>query len=189
MKEAEIADRLNRNHHAFADFIGRLDESQYNFLANDKWTAGQQLDHIVRSIAAVNVGLVLPKLVATILFGKSGRESVNYDRLVAQYRAKLAAGGKATGRFIPPAVRFDRRADLIGKLFAEVDTLRARLGKFTEAELDKILLPHPILGKLTVREMLYFTIYHVEHHHRAVERNLGSGAVRRSEELPKSPVS
>lgn len=24
--------------------------------------------------------------------------------------------------------------------------------------------PHPLLGKLTLREMMFFTIYHVQHH-------------------------
>jgi len=32
--------------------------------------------------------------------------------------------------------------------------------KWNEDELDQYQLPHPILGKLTIREMLYFTIYH-----------------------------
>jgi hypothetical protein len=26
--------------------------------------------------------------------------------------------------------------------------------------LDEYLLPHPLIGKLTIREILYFTIYH-----------------------------
>lgn len=39
-------------------------------------------------------------------------------------------------------------------------------------ELDKYILPHPLLGKLTIREMMYFTIYHVEHHKKLTERGL-----------------
>jgi hypothetical protein len=174
MNKAEIAERLKRNHLAFADFLTSLDEQKFIFSVNDKWTAGQQLDHIVRSVAAVNTGLALPKFAADLLFGKSGRVSLEYYSLVAQYRAKLASGGKATRRFIPPAVGFARRASLTAKLLAAVDTLGVRLNKFSEAELDEFLLPHPLLGQLTVREMLYFTIYHVEHHHRAVVENLPS---------------
>jgi hypothetical protein len=33
-------------------------------------------------------------------------------------------------------------------------------------------LPHPLLGKLTLREMIYFTIYHVQHHHKLVQNQL-----------------
>jgi hypothetical protein len=34
------------------------------------------------------------------------------------------------------------------------------------------VLPHPLLGKLTIREMLYFTVYHGEHHRLHTEQNL-----------------
>jgi hypothetical protein len=33
-------------------------------------------------------------------------------------------------------------------------------------------LPHPLLGKLTVREMLFFTLYHQRHHVAVVERRI-----------------
>ena len=32
--------------------------------------------------------------------------------------------------------------------------------KWQENEMDLYQLPHPLLGNLTVREILYFTIYH-----------------------------
>ena len=38
-----------------------------------------------------------------------------------------------------------------------------------EKELDQYMLPHPILGKVTYREMLYFTMYHVNHHYSLVK--------------------
>ena len=38
--------------------------------------------------------------------------------------------------------------------------LLSAVEKWDETELDQYMLPHPILGKLTVREMLFFTIYH-----------------------------
>ena len=38
--------------------------------------------------------------------------------------------------------------------------------KWDEKELDEYYLPHPILGKLTVREILFFTIYHNLRHAR-----------------------
>jgi hypothetical protein len=35
---------------------------------------------------------------------------------------------------------------------------------WSEDDLDNHRLPHPLLGKLTVREMLFFTLYHIQHH-------------------------
>ena len=42
--------------------------------------------------------------------------------------------------------------------------LWSAVGSWREADLDRYLLPHPLLGKLTIREMLFFTLYHNYHH-------------------------
>lgn len=56
-------------------------------------------------------------------------------------------------------------------------TLSVRVDSWTEQDLDTVLLPHPLLGKLTVREMLYFTIYHAQHHQMLVDRDLSGGTI------------
>ncbi len=53
---------------------------------------------------------------------------------------------------------------MIGRSHEEMQRLNVAIGKWNDRNPDRTLLPHPLLGKLTVREMLYFTIYHVEHH-------------------------
>jgi len=53
-----------------------------------------------------------------------------------------------------------------------VNRLCARVRKYNEQQLDSYILPHPLIGKLTLREMLYFTLYHAEHHHKQTLRNL-----------------
>ncbi len=51
------------------------------------------------------------------------------------------------------------------------DDLLAAMDRWRDSDLDRLRLPHPLLGKLTVREMLYFTLYHNAHHaRRIVER-------------------
>ncbi len=42
--------------------------------------------------------------------------------------------------------------------------LLTNLERWSEQQLDTLRLPHPILGKLTVREMLFFTEFHTRHH-------------------------
>ena len=61
---------------------------------------------------------------------------------------------------------------MISKLKKKVGQLTAQVARFSEEELDQLILPHPLLGKLTLREMLYFTIYHVKHHEKTIQRNL-----------------
>jgi len=46
------------------------------------------------------------------------------------------------------------------------------MGDWSELQMDRIRLPHPVLGKLSVREMLFFTLYHNQHHLDAAKRRL-----------------
>ena len=50
------------------------------------------------------------------------------------------------------------------------DSLVTAVGKWRERDLDKYRLPHPVLGKISVREMLFFTHYHDLHHLEIVRR-------------------
>jgi hypothetical protein len=86
------------------------------------------------------------------------------DELVERYQGKLAAGGRASGQFIPKPISFAVKAKQIETIEKMVVKINHQLEGWSEADLDTYLLPHPILGKLTMREMMYFTVYHVEHH-------------------------
>ena len=172
MNKQEISEKLVENHQKFTDFLMSLSKQDFMFAPENKWTAGQQLDHIFRGVKPVKTALTLPKFVPNLLFGKSNRDSIDYGTLVKNYQAKLAAGGKASGRFVPPEIGFEQRETLKNKLLKTVEELTKRIETFSETQLDEYVLPHPILGKLTIREMLYFTIYHVEHHHKNAVKNL-----------------
>ena len=74
--------------------------------------------------------------------------------------------------FWPDGIPLKRREKSLQKLGKLVQKLCGRLSKYTEEEFDQYILPHPLMGKLTLREMLYFTIYHVQHHDRQIIENL-----------------
>lgn len=172
MKIPELISKLEVNHRGFVNYINSLEKNSFLAAPDGKWTAGQQLDHIRRSTKPLALAFGLPKFVPRLLFGKTNRPSRTYKELVERYQEKLAAGGQAPGRFVPPAVRYQQRDQIGRSLLKNLDRLTQRTRKYSEEELDTYILPHPLLGKLTLREMLYFTIYHVEHHRLAVERNL-----------------
>ena len=173
MNREEIKIRLQNDHRQFTELILSLTDHDFLLSANDKWTAGQQLDHIYRSVAALTQALILPKFVIKLITGKTNRPSRDYGALVAKYQSKLAAGGRATGRFVPKVVLPDQKDKLKSKLLKSVGTLCKRVDRYNEKQLDYYILPHPLLGKLTLREMLFFTIYHVEHHRQLTLKNLG----------------
>jgi hypothetical protein len=99
------------------------------------------------------------------MFGKPGKNSMTYEELCQLYRDAIANGGQASGRYLPDQQSPREQAEEKKKNILEdwsraSDELVSAAGKWEESELDRYQLPHPLLGKLTVREMLYFTVYH-----------------------------
>jgi hypothetical protein len=172
MEKVELQHRLKESHTQFVDFIASLSETEFLYSRDSKWTAGQQLDHIIKSVSPVKTAFSLPTFMLRVLFGKANRHTRTYDALIEKYHQKLAAGGKATSRFIPPSIKNEQRQQLINQLNKTVGTLAGFINTFSERQLDTHILPHPLLGKLTLREMLYFTIYHVQHHEKNIREAL-----------------
>lgn len=173
MNKELIKNNLLQNHDTFISHITSLSNEEFLKQKNDKWTAGQQLEHIYLSVKPVRQILTTPKFIPKLIWGKANRKSKSYEELVAKYNLKLESGGRATARFIPKSVSIEKRESIMISLKKEVENVCFKIDKFSEEELDTLILPHPLLGKLTIREMLYFTIYHVEHHLMLTKRNLG----------------
>lgn len=172
MNKIEIQQRLKESHDQFIHYIQSLSPEDFQYSWNAKWTAGQQLDHIVKSAGPVKTAFSLPSFMLKLIFGKANRQSRNYDALVEKYKTKLVEGGQSTPRFLPAEIKFDQRDQLISKLNSIVSALTILINKFTEHQLDTLILPHPLLGKLTLREMLSFTVYHVGHHEKLTREYL-----------------
>jgi hypothetical protein len=172
MNIPEINSRLLENHRLFTDYIQSLSAGVFTLSENQKWTPGQQLDHIRRSVQPLAQGFRLPKWMIKMIFGKSNRPGRTYDELVKKYTQKLEEGGRASGRFLPKALTNAEKNNIIDSLNKDLKSITKNLSVFSENELDEIVLPHPLLGKLTIREMMYFTIYHVEHHLNLTRKNI-----------------
>jgi len=129
------------------------------------WSASDNLDHLIKSHKPLAKALKLPKVTLQAMFGKSQNPSISYDELCQIYRAEIAKGAQASGRYLPnqenPAEKAEERKKEILHQFSNASAeLVSILEKWNENELDQYLLPHPIIGRLTIREMLFFTIYH-----------------------------
>ena len=77
--------------------------------------------------------------------------------------------GATAGRFAPsaqaaPADPAAWQREVLDKWRGAVSGLALRIPRWSEPALDRYRLPHPLLGQLTVREMLLFTVYHNVHH-------------------------
>lgn len=140
----------------------------------DKWSIAQNITHL--TIAAKNTipAFKLPKFIIRLYVGKPNRPSRTYDELVAKYKLKLEQGGRAGGRFIPKSILPSIGKEKILSDFAKAmyhlsATIKAKWG---DPQLDEYIAPHPLLGKITHRELCYFTIYHIWHHLAIIKERL-----------------
>lgn len=168
MNKQQIISLLQKNHIDFTDYIKSLREEDFLFTIDNKWTAGRQAEHILRSIKPVKFAFTLPLFLLNLIFGKANRASRTYEHLLERYKEKLAAGGRASGRFIPQPVAFADKEKICIEILAVNNAICNKVNSCTEEALENYILPHPLLGKLTLREMLYFNILHVEHHKNSV---------------------
>lgn len=172
MQKDQIIEELVKSYTAFCNELNVFTDGEYNKALSGKWDASQHADHLNKSLLPLILALRLPSFLCKLLFGKPNRQSITYDDLKAKYLEKINAGSKAVKPFIPSKYSYESKLRLIKKIKKNTDLLTSLLKRYTESQLDEILLPHPILGKITLREMLYFTVYHAEHHRNSLLKNL-----------------
>lgn len=153
MDKKSIINNLLQRHREFGQYLDALSKEDFEISRKEKWSAGQDLDHIIKSIKPLSDVLPNKEIIAT-KFGKGNGISTDYETLVSRYKGKLAEGGTAFGKFIPKKINWNKKVDLLRQLHELSEKIAESLQQYTEEELDELLLPHPLLGSLTVREML-----------------------------------
>jgi hypothetical protein len=131
----------------------------------DVWSPSDNVDHLIKAVKPVVKALKLPKFTLQAMFGKPEKPSMTYEKLCKVYRDEIARGAQASGRYLPrqespiddAEVKKKALLDEWSKANVELSSV---VEKWDEEELDQYLLPHPLIGKLTIREMIFFTIYH-----------------------------
>lgn len=155
-----------------------LDTSTFVAPIGEAWSPADNVRHLTTSMRAVTRGMRMPRLFLLLAFRRPSAPSRPYDIIRDTYRARLAQGASA-GRFAPrpralPADATAERARIMSHHAMAVTDLCDVIARWPERALDGRQLPHPLLGPLTVREMLLFTVYHNRHHLENVQRRLAS---------------
>jgi hypothetical protein len=175
---AELLESLSSEERDVAAFFGSLSPDELVLRVADAWTPAEHLHHLNTAASAVARGLSISPWLLRLRFGRSRRASRSFVELREDYRARLARGGRASGRFVPPREHLSaaeitiRRTELLARWQRVNARLVGALNRWSERNLDRVQLPHPILGRITAREMVYFIIYHGHHHIAAAKTRL-----------------
>lgn len=175
---AEIVRELRALHERSRELWSGFSTTEFFFPLGDAWSPADNVRHLLKSNRPVLRALGTPKALLLIRFGAGLRASKTYSEVRERYLGRLAAGVTA-GRFAPrPLGSSDQTEEQRGSLMSALDQvsndLTDAVSGWGEWQLDRLRLPHPALGRLTVREMLFFTLYHNLHHAQNVVRRAGA---------------
>ena len=175
-----IIEALELAHEAGVDYWSGYSTPEFFAPTAGRWSAAEHVRHLTRSMTPLLPVLRVPRVALRLAFGAATEPSRSYEQIEAMY-AKVLADGGTSGRFAPSPERADgdtARRDAI--MDAHSETLRGltqAMDRWTEVQLDAHRLPHPLLGKLTVREMMLFTLLHNQHHVVVAERRRGEAGL------------
>ncbi len=74
MDKVTIIKSLDETVLQFNEFVGKLKEDEFEININDKWSAGQDLVHLIKVLRIVNIGFTLPKPVLRLMYGINKNE-------------------------------------------------------------------------------------------------------------------
>jgi len=170
MNKATLVDFLQEGFEEVKTFaITTPQEAFYFKPAETVWSAAENVQHLIQSVQPLNRLLGRSKSYFAEKWGYANHSSRTYEDIVDAYHAALGTGVIATGTFVPLSPNPDL-ALLLDEFKQTNDTLNNHLADWTEEDLDKYTIPHPLMGLLTVREMMLFTAYHTRHHLEIMER-------------------
>ncbi|WP_353778399.1 DinB family protein [Winogradskyella sp. 3972H.M.0a.05] len=166
MEKEAIADLLEEKYQALLELLESKDVDQWESGPKGKWTTGQHALHLLQSIKPLNAAMSMPKFLLRYKFGKANRAVRPYDAVVKRYQERLegAKGKTYKGSQNMKVPRYKDKDYILTRLQVEQKKLQAKTMRYKDKDLDALILPHPLMGKMPVREVVMWSAYHVEHH-------------------------
>lgn len=177
-EKSEIIDAFYIKWSEIEELIKSVSHEQF-VMKNDPevWSIAEEFDHVLKSASAVSSAMKVSPLILRWKFGKPNRNLRTYDEAYNRYFQKLK---QVNGRPVAPSTfisekgqEFDK-GDMLNHWNSTLKKFENRINKWSDKNLNRILLPHPLLGKMMVREMLYFTHFHTEHHRKGLEKKVSA---------------
>lgn len=169
MQKQGLINEFVKNHQKVIQYIDSLDDIEFSYTNNEKWTAGQQLEHILLTIIPLSKVLFSKEYIIS-KFGKIDRRTWNYEMVLENY-SKTSLN--APEQFLPKnEITINQKLVIISNIEDILEQTKQRFEKYSEKELDTFTLPHPLLGKLTIRELFFLMSYHPLHHQKQIQEML-----------------
>lgn len=166
MNKTQLLELTNEKFDDLFAFLDHHEDALWNKGPEGKWTTGQHVMHLIQSAKPLNRAMGMPMFVLWYKFGKANRGPRSYDTVKTKYRTKLAAAGNVLSPFSRnmPETPIAGKQSLIDELNKQRAILLKKIKRISEKSMDKYLIPHPLLGRMLIREIIMWNAVHVEHH-------------------------
>lgn len=167
----EILEAIPKIKEAILNFYTSFSLEDFFKTPEKGWSPKKNVEHLTKAILPVAIGLSAPKF-PLLVFGKNSEKKVNLQETIHFYKSKIGSGSQA-GIFEPIEIFItkteEEKKKIIRDLEKKLNSFETALSKWNEEELLEYNMPHPIIGNITVLEMVFFTLFHLFHHTEKVE--------------------
>ncbi len=172
----EIIAALQTQKLEISAFLESIPSQQFFDGSSERWSVAHHVQHVNSAISRVGQGLlnagVLPKR-------EPATASRDFGTMHQTYLEILRNTPAETLRQLGSRVMLEEHRDLdayktqmILSFTSAIENFNTALEHFEEANLESLGMPHPIMGLLSSREMVFFIVYHNTHHQNGIQRLL-----------------
>ena len=171
MEKEAIAQLIEDKHASLLEWLKQHPENLWEIGPEGKWTTGQHTKHILQTLELINKALSMPKFFLRFKFGKTNRDIRDFETVVQRYKDRLeqAKGKTFKGSQNMKIPKIEDKVYLLDRIQIEHKKLSYKTRRISDKNLDSLVLPHPLMGKMPIREILMWSAHHVDHHNETLK--------------------
>lgn len=175
--KTELKTQLETIGRTIAETVEAIPPGRFEVGTAESWSAAEYLKHLILSVKPLAKAMTLPPAQLEAMFGRAAAPSRTFQGVVELYEARLAEGVRAEDNapVMPTGYRMPEGVSNVQTYLLEtwndaMNRLLTALENYEDADLDVYQLPHPAIGVITLREMLFFTLHHNTMHWHDIRR-------------------
>jgi len=172
MNKAAIVKETQLAFNAMSKIGSEMEAATFFFKPLNKWSVAEQVQHLILSTNKTAMAYRLPLFIVKLVGGKPMPTPADFNELQKRYTEKIEEGAKASKPYIPKNAATQCSQEKLIEIWQRDSTkyLTALQKCRTEKSLDQYAIKHPLLGKISLRELCYFTIFHTQHHIQSIQQ-------------------
>jgi nitrate/nitrite-specific signal transduction histidine kinase len=172
--KSEIIAALNQQNLEFQSFLESIPSEKFFGGSSESWSVGHHVQHITSAVNRVAQGLANP---GALPKREPATASRDFATLKQTYLETLQNTPVETLRQFGSRVMLEEHQDLqayktqmISSFSDAITSFNTALEGFSEEHLETLGMPHPLLGIISSREMVFFIVYHNTHHQNGIKK-------------------